>query len=195
MRYLLIMKHGRIILNLVVAASLAFLPLAGVARAQDMPAADLDTLMAELARPDQERWMRIERQILREWGRSGSSVADYLFQRGQVALRGGQTEAAIDHFSAVIDHAPDFAEGWNARATAYYMANRLGQSMADIEQVLMRNPRHFGALAGMGAIFEQVGRLEDARAAYAAAHELHPHRATVREALARLEQELAGRAL
>lgn len=189
------MKHGRIILNLVVAASLAFLPLTGIARAQDLPAADLDTLMAELARPDQERWMRIERQILREWSRSGSSVADYLFQRGQTALRGGQAEAAIDHFSAVIDHAPEFTEAWNARATAYFMANRLGQSMADIEQVLARNPQHFGALAGMGAILEQVGRLEEARAAYAASHEVHPHRQTVRAALDRLELALAGRAL
>jgi tetratricopeptide (TPR) repeat protein len=56
----------------------------------------------------------------------------------------------------VIDHAPDFAEAWNARATAWYQANRLGQSMADIEEVLARNPRHFGALSGMGIILEQL---------------------------------------
>ena len=156
---------------------------------------DIEQLLGDLARPDQQRWRRIERQILREWSRSGSAVVDYLFQRGQEALRAGEPRAAIAHFSAVIDHDPDFAEGWNARASAYYMDNRLGQSMADLEQALARNPRQFAALAGMGTILEQVGELERAQAAFAAAHALNPHRDSVREALARLELALSGRAL
>lgn len=156
---------------------------------------DVAHLLAELARPDQNRWRRIERQILSAWSRSGSATADYLFQRGQVALRAGRPRDAIAHFSAVLDHSPDFAEAWNARATAWYMDNRLGQSMADIEQALARNPQHFAALAGMGMILEQVGKLEEAREAYAAAHEIHPHRPGVREALERLELALGGRAL
>ena len=156
---------------------------------------DVEQLLAELARPDQQRWRRIERQILREWSRSGSAVVDYLFQRGQAALRSGEPRAAIAHFSAVIDHDPDFAEGWNARASAWYMENRLGQSMADLEQTLARNPQQFAALAGMGTILEQVGELERAREAFAAAHALNPHRDSVREALARLELALAGREL
>lgn len=151
--------------------------------------------MAELARPDQDRWQRIERQIQREWSRSGSAVADYLFQRGQEALSAGETEAAIAHFSAVIDHAPDFPEAWNARATAWFMANRLGPAMADIEEVLARNPQHFGALSGLGAILEQVDRPEAARAAFAAALALHPHRPGLRQAVERLDRALAGRAL
>ena len=163
------------------------------------PASDsgvnIEQLLDDLARPDQQRWRRIERQILREWSRSGSAVVDYLFQRGQAALRSGEPRAAIAHFSAVIDHDPDFAEGWNARASAWYMDNRLGQSMADLEQALARNPRQFAALAGMGTILEQVGELERAREAFAAAHALNPHRDSVREALARLELALAGREL
>ncbi|MFN3955387.1 MAG: tetratricopeptide repeat protein [Pararhodobacter sp.] len=195
MRYSPLMKHLHGILNLVVAAALAVMLLPGIggAQPQDGARADVDALLAELARPDQERWQRIERQILREWSRSGSAAVDYLFERGQTALRAGDATAAIAHFSAVIDHAPDFAEGWNARATAYFMVNRIGQSMADIEQTLSRNPQHFGALAGMGTILEQLGRAEQAREAYAAAHALHPHRASVREALSRLERQLAGR--
>ncbi len=156
---------------------------------------DIDRLLADLARPDQERWQRIERQIIREWSRSGSPTVDFLFQRGQVALRAGQPRAAIAHFSAALDHAPDFAEGYNARATAYFMDDRLGQSMADIEQVLALNPQHFGALSGLGMILEQVDRLEEARAAYQAAHALNPHRPSLREALDRLELALGGRAL
>lgn len=204
------MQHGFRLHNHVVAAVLGLagmliiaavapLPAQAQERAQLQPASDssvdVDSLLAELARPDQPRWRRIERQIMREWSRSGSAVVDYLFQRGQLALRAGRPREAIEHFSAVIDHDPDFAEGWNARASAWYMDNRLGLSMADLEQVLSRNPQHFAALAGMGTILEQVGELERARAAYAAAHALNPHRDSVREALDRLDLALAGRAL
>ncbi len=186
------MTRKRGILNLVVAAALLTSPWPAAAQATDPPVADVETLLSELARPDQERWARIERQILRHWSRSGSATADYLFQRGQEALRAGRTEDAIAHFSAVIDHAPDFAEAWNGRATAYYQANRLGQSMSDIEEVLARNPRHFGALSGMGIILEQLELYDAARDAYAAAHEIHPHRPSIRDALARLERRLQG---
>jgi len=188
------MARNRVLLNLVVAAIL-LAPLPTLAQSGDGGRADVDTLLSELARPDQERWSRIERQILREWSRSGSAVADYLFQRGQEALRSGRTEDAIAHFSAVIDHAPDFAEGWNARATAYYQANRLGQAMSDIEEVLARNPRHFGALSGMGIILEQLEYHERARDAYAAAQSIHPHRPTINDALARLDRRLQGTSL
>ena len=190
------MKHAPFLLNLVVAATLAAAPvlLPLMARAQDAQP-DVAALLADLARPDQERWARLERQILREWGRSGSASIDYLFARGQDALQSGQAEAAIDHFSAGIDHAPDFAEAWNGRATAYFLANRLGQAMADIEQVLIRNPQHFGALAGMGMILEQLDRPEAAHNAYAASLAIHPHQVAVIEALARLDLASAGQAL
>lgn len=191
------MARKRVILNLVVAAGLALAPLPAAAQSAPPPAgetsgADIDTLLAELARPDQERWARIERQILREWSRSGSAAIDYLFQRGQEALRAGRTDEAIGHFTAVIDHAPDFAEAWNARATAFFQANRLGQAIADIEATLARNPRHFGALAGLGIILEQLELYAEAREAYAAAHALHPHRPSIRDAVARLERRLRG---
>lgn len=193
------MKQARRALNLAVAACVAaslLLSAAAPARAQEREApVDVGALLEQLARPDQPGWRRIERQILREWARSGSAAVDFLFQRGQAALQAGQPAAAVAHFSAAIDHAPDFTEAWNARATAWYMMNRLGPSMADIEVVLSREPRHFGALAGLGMILEQTGRIEAARDAYAAAHAVHPHRPQVREALERLNLALAGRAL
>lgn len=187
------MKHAGILHNLVVAAVLALTPVAAVT-AQEARA-DVDALLAELARPDQTRWMRLERQILREWSRSGSASVDYLFQRGQLALQRGRPEEAVEHFTAAIDHAPDFAEAWNARATAHFMANRLGLSLADIRQTLARNPQHFGALAGLGAILERLNLREEARAAYAEAARLNPHRPSIRDALARLDLATAGRAL
>ena len=190
--YVCEMARKRVILNLIVAAGLALGPAPLAAQSGNASGVDVDALLSELAQPDQDRWARIERQIVREWSRSGSAVADYLFQRGQEALRSGRTEEAIAHFSAVIDHAPDFAEAWNARATAYYQANRLGQSMADIEETLARNPRHFGALSGMGIILEQMELYDEARDAYAAAHEIHPHRPAIKDALVRLERRVQG---
>lgn len=199
------MKQARPILNALVAATLAIAPVAGVvagvvagpaaAQSAPDPSPEVEALLQDLARPDQERWARIERQILRYWAQSGSAAIDYLFSRGQAALQAGQAEDAIAGFSAVIDHDPDFAEAWNGRATAYFMANRLGQSMSDIEQVLIRNPRHFGALAGLGMILEQLDRPAEARAAYAASLAIHPHQASVLEAMARLDLATAGAAL
>lgn len=200
------MAQAKRILNPVVAATLtltsilAAAPLSlGISAAIATPAAaqtsDLATLLDDLSDPQQERWMRIERQILRQWGQSGSPTIDYLFQRGQEALQAGQAETAISHFSAVIDYAPDFAEAWNGRATAYFLANRLGQSLSDIEQVLRLNPQHFGALAGLGQIMEQLNRDQDAQRAYRASLAIHPHQQGVIEALHRLELASEGQAL
>ncbi len=164
------------------------------AQADETPS-DLAALFARLADPNETAWRRIERQIMREWSRSGSDAIDYLFERGQAALKAGDPETAIGHFSACIDHAPAFAEAWHARASAFFMMGRLGEAMADLEEVLAREPRHFSALAGLGAILEQIGALEAARAAYAQSLALNPHRQTVRDALARVELALRGLAL
>ncbi len=196
MRYFECMERLQNGFNLAVAALAMLMLLAIPAAAQEREAPpNVAALLDQLADPTQQSWRRIERQILREWARSGSATADYLFQRGQTALQAGRPEIAVAHLSAVIDHAPDFTEAWNARATAWYMMNRLGQAMADIEVVLSREPRHFGALAGLGMILEQTERLEAARTAYAAARAANPHRPQVREALTRLDLALAGRAL
>ncbi|WP_238150104.1 tetratricopeptide repeat protein [Pararhodobacter aggregans] len=168
----------------------AVLPLP--AQAQE---ADVELLLDQLADPAQDRWMRIERQILNAWGQSGSASVDYLFQRGEAALQAGQAAEAIDHFSAVLDYAPDFAEAWNGRATAYFLANRMGQSLADIEQVLRLNPRHFGALAGLGIILEQLDRPEEALEAYRASLAIHPHQQQVVDSVRRLELASAGQSL
>lgn len=104
-------------------------------------------------------------------------------------------DTAIEHFSALIDHAPGFAEGYNARATAYFEADRLGLSLRDVEMTLALNPRHFGALTGLALILEQVGDPEDALAAYRMVNAIHPHRPDIKDAIERLETSLGGTAL
>jgi tetratricopeptide (TPR) repeat protein len=88
---------------------------------------------------------------------------DLLLQRGKDAMAAGDFPAAIEHLTALTDHAPDFAEGFNARATAYFQAGQLGPSIEDIARTLTLNPRHFGALSGLGMIFEDLGRPEKAQ--------------------------------
>ncbi|MGY6706559.1 tetratricopeptide repeat protein [Roseinatronobacter sp.] len=185
------MTSWRTILNPVVAAFLLMTPVA-MADTQGNDAAEL---LEELRKPDLENWQRVERQLFREWSRSGSASADLLLQRGRAALQRGDTTAAIDHFSALIDHAPDFAEGWNARATAWFMAQNYGLALNDIRETLARNPNHFAALIGLGRIMEDLERFDDARQAWTAAAAIHPHRRDVKAALERLDRKLQGTSL
>jgi tetratricopeptide (TPR) repeat protein len=178
------------ILNPVVAALavlLTFAPPPVMAQGATIP-----ELLEQLRDPDQQNWQRIERQLMREWSKSGSPSADLLLFRGRQALNTGDTKAAIDHFSALIDHAPDFAEGWNARATAWFMAGNFGLSLNDIRETLARNPAHFGALSGLARILEDLQQFPQARAALEAAIAIHPHRRDLKAALERLDKRLEG---
>ncbi len=175
--------------NRIVAA--LFSILIGVAPVPGM-AEGVDSLFDQLQSAEPAAAARLERQIWREWSKSGSAAMDLLLQRGRDAMEAGETSVAIEHFTALIDHAPAFAEGWNARATAYFQAGMFGPSVADIQQVLLRNPRHFGALAGFGRILEETEQEERALEVYEAALAIHPHLAGVKEAVERLQTIAAG---
>jgi tetratricopeptide (TPR) repeat protein len=165
------------------------MPLAAPAFAQ---AKELDRLFERLKEPVLPEWQTVEADIWREWSRSGSAAMDLLLERGREALQAGDFNAAIEHLTALTDHAPDFAEGWNTRATAYYFAGLYGPALADIERTLALEPRHFGALSGLGMIFEELGRKEQALEAWRLAHAIHPHSPDINEAIERLEHELSG---
>ncbi|QYZ71901.1 tetratricopeptide repeat protein [Neotabrizicola shimadae] len=155
----------------------------------------MDELFARLQKADRAEAERIERLIVIEWSKSGSPAMDLLLQRGREALDNGDTAVAIEHLTALTDHAPDFAEGWNALATAYYQEGEFGPSVEDIAKTLTLNPRHFGALAGLGMIFEEIGEPEKAVEAYKAALAIHPQMQGVLEAVKRIEAETAGQDL
>jgi tetratricopeptide (TPR) repeat protein len=186
------MKARTRFLNRVVAALLPFL-LVFPALAQD--AARLDDLFARLKDSDEGAAGRIEREIWSEWSKSGSAAMDLLLKRGRDAMQAGDLPAAIEHLTALVDHAPDFAEGWNARATAYFQAGLFGPSVADIARTLELNPRHFGALSGFGMILESTGREAEALEVYRAALAIHPHLDGVLDAVKRLEAKAAGQDL
>lgn len=159
---------------------------------QPAAAETLDEMFDALQTADAPAAGRLERKIWREWSKSGSASMDLLLQRGRDALDAGDTAAAIEHFTALIDHAPDFAEGFNARATAYFQAGMFGPSVADIAQVLRLNPRHFGAMAGFARILEETEKPERALTLYQAALAIHPHLEGVKDAVERLETKAAG---
>ncbi|MCR9086320.1 MAG: tetratricopeptide repeat protein [Rhodobacteraceae bacterium] len=157
--------------------------------------ADIEELYDRLQDPELSNWEGVEDDIWAAWARSGSESIDLLLRRGQDALEEEDNEAAIEHFTAAIDHAPDFAEAYNGRATAFFQMERYGQSLADIEMVLALNPRHFGALTGLALILEALDQPEDALSAYRAVAAIHPHRPNVKDAIERLEAKLEGRAI
>ena len=192
MRYLYVMRARASLHNLVVAA---FLPLLFLCLPAFGQTAKLDDLFTRLKTADDEAAMRIEQEIWIEWSKSGSASMDLLLERGRQAMNDGATDLAIEHFTALIDHAPDFAEGWNARATAYWQAGDLGPAVSDIGHALELNPRHFGALSGLGMIFEELRRPQKALEVYRMVLTLNPHAEGVPEAVERLEAELMGQEL
>jgi len=139
-----------------------------------------DTRLADLFEqlrdsPDADTADQLERQIWVIWLDSGREDVDQLMFRGIRAMHQRQMRRAFSLFDRVVEIAPEFAEGWNKRATVLYLQDRLAESMADIERTLHLEPRHFGALSGMGLIFAQVEDEEGAMRAFEAVLELNPH--------------------
>jgi Tfp pilus assembly protein PilF len=180
-------------LNCIVASLLAI----GLGAAP-APAADedrLDRLHAELREAAPEDARRLAKEIRLEWSKSGSPAMDLLLERGSEALEAGDTRLAIEHLTALTDHAPGFAEGWHRRATAFAKAEMFGQAAADLARALTLRPRHFGALASLGALLARVEKPGPALAAFRHALEIHPHHAEVRKAVERLDGQAGGETL
>lgn len=192
MRYFQVMKFRVRLHNPVVAALLPMLVALSPAWADP---SRLDSLFERLKATDDTDARQIEREIWIEWAKSGSPAMDLLLQRGRDALEAGDNEAAIAHLTALVDHAPDFAEGYNARATAYYNAGLLGPSVADIGKTLELNPRHFGALTGLAMIFEELRKPDKALEVYRKVLEIDPHAEGVADAITRLTAETQGKDL
>lgn len=185
------------ILKPAVAAAALSVALVTSAVCQDTDATmnRLDKLMMELKLSTPEEAARISADIALEWQRSGSATADLLLSRGQKSLEAGRIESALEHFTALTDHAPAFAEGWYSRAGAFARLERYGQALDDLRTVLDLNPEHFEAMIGLAAIFERIGRPKEAYEAYQLVTAIHPHHPAVTEALKRLEPLVVGRKL
>lgn len=152
----------------------------------------MDTLFQQLAEPEGEGWRIAESDILREWSKSGSAGMDLLLKRGEAALDEGDLDGAIGHLTALTDHAPEFASGWQARAAALASAGQFGPAAADLARALQIEPRHFAALTQLGAMLEEMGDDEGALKAYQQSLAIHPHQQEAIDGAARLERKDQG---
>lgn len=190
------------ILALVLAGSLAAAAETGPSINTDVPAvaaepsreARLDTLFEALrAETDSDAASDIENQILDLWLASGSDTVDLLMNWTLGAMERKQYPRALDFLDRIILMESDYVEGWNKRATVYFLMDDYGKSLVDIGKVLELEPRHFGALSGLGIILRSLGEKERAKAAFRAALDIDPHLKNVREELDTLESETGGR--
>ena len=152
--------------------------------------ADADALLAALYDDDADVRAAAEHGVWQVWMRSGDPDVDALLKRGIRYMEDRQMGQAVDAFTRVIDKRPDFAEGWNKRATAYYLMGDTDQSLKDCDEVIKRNPNHFGALSGYGLIYVQRGELERALEYFERALEINPNMEGVEQSMALIRYKL-----
>ena len=167
-----------------------------VAARADQNAEKLDPLFSELAAAQNAvTVIVIEQEIWKTWLESGDEDVDRELEAGISAMTGGRLDDAIRHFSTVTEMAPDFAEGWNKRATAYYLNDEPVKSMQDIQRTLELEPRHFGAISGMGLIFLQQGNELAALQAFEEVLKIHPSTPEANQHVRELRKKLEGQGI
>jgi tetratricopeptide (TPR) repeat protein len=156
--------------------------------------ANLDRLFEALkVAPDDESAKYVEGRIWALWFASGSDTANLLMTRVKAAVEGKDVDLAITLLNSIIDIKPDYLEAWNRRATLYFMQKNYSAALADIHQVLAREPRHFGALSGLGIILQEFGDDKRALEAFRRALAIHPHLERIPDLAKKLAEKVDGR--
>lgn len=136
--------------------------------------ADADRLLSTLADADEHMRVVTAAAVWQIWSRSGDAAIDKLFARGVEQMAAAQLDDALSTFNQIVRRKPAFAEGWNKRATVYFMLGRNEESLKDCDEVLKRNRNHFGALSGAGQIHLQLGNPQQALDFFRRAVEANP---------------------
>jgi len=173
----------------------ALLILAALPARADQNDTRLPALFERLLAADAATAANLREQIWEIWFDAGEREVDQLMEMGEMAMGSGQLPMAIAMFDAVIERRPDFAEGWNRRATAYYLVGAYDRSEADVARVLQLEPRHFGALSGLGLINTARERYDAAIAAYERALAVDPNLPGARINLDTLRRRQGGRGI
>jgi len=155
---------------------------------------NLDFLFGALkAAPDADSAKQVENRIWALWLASGSDTANLLMTRAKSAIDANDLDLAIELLDAIVKIKPDYIEAWNRRATIRYMRKEFGQSMEDIRQVLKLEPRHFGAMSGLGMILQEFGDEKRALDVFRRALEVNPHLPKIDEMVKSLREKVDGR--
>ena len=153
----------------------------------------IDRLFSELRKePDGAKAGRIAARIEREWRRFGSATIDLLMQRAAQAMGKKDNAAAMDVLDQTLVLDPDYAEAWNRRATLNFGMDRWGKSLADIEQTLSREPRHWGAMMGLAMILERLDEDQKAFDTYMQVLAVYPALKSAQDAAGRLADKITG---
>ena len=180
--------------NTLIALSLAVI-CSCIANA-DQTDSRLDTLFALLQKPTLPQQMQaIEAEIWQIWTDSGRSDVNELMTNGIRDMQARKFDQALRAFNDIIDQLPKFAEGWNKRATLHYLRNDYAASMRDVQRTLELEPRHFGALSGMGLIFMETGDPVGAIKAFEEVLKVHPHSPSARANIDRLQENVRDKVI
>lgn len=180
------MNRPRALTYLIAAALACALANPSVSADQNDPR--LDALFPDLkTAPDQSAADEIAAEIWKLWREVDDPVAAQALASGSQAMGAGQFRNAYQYFTEVIQQVPAFAEGWNKRATVLYLIGAYQESIEDIRETLQREPRHFGALSGLGLIFLRQRQFGPATAAFRDALAINPYLPRIRAALEQLE--------
>lgn len=156
----------------------------------------LDELFSRLKLEEDERKAKIiERAIWNRWTQSGSETIDLLMNWSALAMKEKKWSTAFDLLDQVVVLAPQYAEGWNRRATLNYLRSQYGRSIHDIEQVLKLETRHFGAMAGLGNILQKLDDDESALEMWKNVLEVYPANVNAQKSVKMLEEKLSGRGI
>ena len=154
----------------------------------------LDFLFGALkAAPDEASARHVEARIWAQWMQTPSDTAALLMTRAKAAMDAKNIDIALKLLDSVVKLRPDYVEAWNRRATLYYLKSDYRHSLEDIQQVLIREPRHFGALAGLGMIMQDIGDDKCALDAFRKALAVNPHLEKVPELVKSLTEKVEGR--
>jgi tetratricopeptide (TPR) repeat protein len=155
---------------------------------------NLDKLFEALkVAPSQESAKYVENRIWALWLAAGGDTATLLMGRVKTAMDKKDYDLAIKLLNAIIDFQPNYVEAWNRRATIYFAKKDYASALADIHEVLAREPRHFGALAGLGTILQEFGDDRHALEAFRRALAVHPKLEKVPDMVKRLTEKVEGR--
>ena len=155
---------------------------------------NLDFLFGALkAAPDDSIAKAIEQRIWAQWVISRSDTANLLMTRVKTAIEKHEMDLAIELLDSIVKIKPDYIEAWNRRATLYYLKKDYGRSLADIREVLKREPRHFGALSGLGLILQDIGDDKQALEVYRRALAIYPRLQRIPDVVKTLQEKVEGR--
>lgn len=186
--------------------SSALVPLAHAAEAPSVAEIDvtpatsasvrLDRLFSQLAQSKTPEDAKVVEDLIWDvWNRSGSISVDLLMDRALQALAAGNYENSLTFLDEVVDLAPGYSEGWNKRATVHFLRDDYASALGDLEATLALEPRHFGAIAGLALVLEDLGDKEGALDAYRRVLAVYPFLEGAGEAESRLTVEIEGRGI